>query len=358
MSESSNAFPGAGHGDLTIPAPLESRAKPGRLPFHFSGRGGEYFGIWIVNLVLTILTLGIYSAWAKVRRMQYFYRNTTLAGASFDYHGDPKAILKGRLIIFALLVVYNLTIEFAPLIGIAIFVAIALIMPNLLLRSLRFRAVNTSWSGLRFGFDGDQAGAYKVFLAWPILAVITLYLLAPMWHQRMKAYQHNFARFGATRFAFDAPVGGFYRVYLLAFGVLILGGIVVGAIVGLGSVTSPIVAGIAPLVLVGLMLFIQPFLMARLQNLVWNHTQVGDHRFESRVESGRLFWIVFTNLLGIVFTLGLFQPFAAIRLARYRIESMSLLAAGPIDEFVAGQQEAVAATGEGAADLFDIDIGL
>lgn len=122
--------------------------------------------------------------------------------------------------------------------------------------------------------------------------------------------------------------------------------------------TSPIVAGIAPLVLVGLMLFIQPFLMARLQNLVWNHTQVGDHRFESRVESGRLFWIVFTNLLGIVFTLGLFQPFAAIRLARYRIESMSLLAAGPIDEFVAGQQEAVAATGEGAADLFDIDIGL
>jgi uncharacterized membrane protein YjgN (DUF898 family) len=358
MSEPSSAFPDAGHGDLTIPAPFQSRAEPGRLPFHFTGRGGEYFGIWIVNLVLTILTLGIYSAWAKVRRMQYFYRNTTLAGASFDYHGDPKAILKGRLIIFALLVVYNLSIEFAPLIGIVIFVVIALVMPNLLLRSLRFRAVNTSWSGLRFGFDGDQAGAYKAFLAWPILAVVTLYLLAPMWHQRMKAYQHRFARFGATRFAFDAPVGGFYRVYLLAFGVLLLGGIVVGAIVGLGSVTSPVVAAIAPLVLIGLMLFIQPFLMARLQNLVWNHTQVGEHRFESRVESGPLFWIVFTNLLGIVFTLGLFQPFAAIRLARYRIESMSLLAAGPIDEFVAGQQQAVAATGEGAADLFDIDIGL
>lgn len=46
----------------------------------FTGKGSEYFGIWIVNLLLTILTLGIYSAWAKVRRLQYFYRNTQLAG--------------------------------------------------------------------------------------------------------------------------------------------------------------------------------------------------------------------------------------------------------------------------------------
>ena len=52
--------------------------------FEFSGKGGEYFRIWIVNLALTILTLGIYSAWAKVRRLQYFHRNTALIGNSFD----------------------------------------------------------------------------------------------------------------------------------------------------------------------------------------------------------------------------------------------------------------------------------
>src|SRR5687767_6793177 len=66
--------------------------------FTFSGTGGEYFRIWIVNILLTVLTLGIFSAWAKVRTMQYFYRNTRLAGASFDYHGNPIAILKGRLL--------------------------------------------------------------------------------------------------------------------------------------------------------------------------------------------------------------------------------------------------------------------
>ena len=30
----------------------------------FTGKASEYFGIWIVNVLLTILTLGIYSAWA------------------------------------------------------------------------------------------------------------------------------------------------------------------------------------------------------------------------------------------------------------------------------------------------------
>mgnify|MGYP003342959055 CR=1 FL=1 len=73
----------------------------------FTGNGSEYFRIWIVNLALTILTLGIYSAWAKVRRLQYFYRNTALMGHGFDYHGDPVAILKGRITGIVLLVAYN-----------------------------------------------------------------------------------------------------------------------------------------------------------------------------------------------------------------------------------------------------------
>ena len=68
------------------------------LPLRFTGRGGEYFGIWIVNLLLTILTVGIYSAWAKVRRIQYFYRHTELAHSSFDFHGSPIKILLGRFI--------------------------------------------------------------------------------------------------------------------------------------------------------------------------------------------------------------------------------------------------------------------
>lgn len=345
-------------GDLTIPAPFRSAAAPQAVPFVFTGRGGEYFGIWIVNLLLTVVTFGIYSAWAKVRRMQYFYRNTSLAGASFDYHGDPRAILKGRAIMFVLFVVYNAAINFAPLIGLVVALILAGVMPILLQRSLRFRAHNTSWSGLRFGFDGDRAGAYRVFLLWPFLTMITLYLLGPMWHQRLKQYQHQYARYGATPFTFDARVGGFYRVYLLALGIVIVGGIGVAIAAGFGAKFSRASMALIPLAIFGLVLFVQPYVMAKLQNLVWNHTQVGPHRFDSRVDSGRLFFIFITNLIGIVLTLGLYQPFAAIRFAKYRLESVSLLAAGPLDDFVAGQQQQVGATGEGAADVFDIDIAL
>src|SRR5690349_11414210 len=76
----------------------------------FTGTGSEYFGIWIVNLLLTIVTIGIYAAWAKVRRLQYFYRHTELAGSSFDFHGSPVRILVGRILALVLLGLYNYSV--------------------------------------------------------------------------------------------------------------------------------------------------------------------------------------------------------------------------------------------------------
>ncbi|HXI78282.1 MAG TPA: DUF898 family protein, partial [Steroidobacteraceae bacterium] len=77
-------------------SPAQTPASHPPEQLRFTGSGAEYFGIWIVNLLLTIVTLGIYSAWAKVRRLQYFYRNTEIAGSSFVFHGSPVRILIGR----------------------------------------------------------------------------------------------------------------------------------------------------------------------------------------------------------------------------------------------------------------------
>jgi uncharacterized membrane protein YjgN (DUF898 family) len=84
------------------------------LPIEFHATGGEYFRIWIVNLLLSIITLGIYSAWAKVRRLRYFYGSTMLDGASFEYHGRPIAILKGRIIVVGSYLVYVITAKLWP----------------------------------------------------------------------------------------------------------------------------------------------------------------------------------------------------------------------------------------------------
>ncbi|MGD9944996.1 MAG: YjgN family protein [Burkholderiaceae bacterium] len=340
--------------DPTLPPPpADTRA----VPLRFTGRGGEYFGIWIVNLLLSILTLGIYSAWAKVRRLQYFHRHTLLADSPFDYHGRPGAILIGRIIALVLLIVYNVAVELSPVLAAVAIVALALIFPPLLLRALRFRAHNTSWRGLRFAFDGKNGGAYGVYLGWLVLSAITIWLLAPVWYQRMKRYQQQNLRFGATNFSFSAGAGAFYRVYLSAFGLMLL---VVAAAVAIVLTVGPTISAavLGPAMVVLAMLGVGPYLVARLQNLVWNSTRIGPHRFESRVSARKLYAIGITNLIGIVFTLGLFMPFAAIRSARYRLESVTLITEGSLDDFVAGQSTAAGAAGEGATDLFDVDVAL
>ncbi len=337
--------------------------------FEFTGSGREYFKIWIVNLLLTILTLGIYSAWAKVRRNQYFYRNTYLAGSSFDYHASPLVILKGRLVALVLFTAYSQSIKINFTLYLVFLGLLMLILPWLIQRSLRFKLHNSSYRGLRFRFVGSVSGAYKVFLLWPLLTLFSLYMLVPFAHQRMKKYQHNNSLFGQTPFSFHAYAGDFYVIYMITFALMVaLGGLAaVGiAIPGLGSMSSFTVSPKKILIFAGFVygfiilfaLFIGPYFSSRIQNLVWNKTKLGEYQFNSHVQARKLLFIYVTNVLGIIFTLGLYKPFASVRLLKYRLGSLNLQIDGDLQTFVANQESDVSGVGEGAADIFDIDISL
>lgn len=351
----------------SFPASLPQGSLP-RAEFEFTGSGGEYFRIWIVNLALTIVTLGVYSAWAKVRRLQYFYRNTRVADASFDYHGRPVAILKGRIVALVLLFLYNLALEFQSLLALVVAIPVVLILPWLLRQSLRFRLHYSSWRGLRFGFRGNVAGAYGVFMLWPLLSALSLALFAPLWHQRLKRYQHGNSFFGGTPFAFSATPGRFYRIYAVALAAMLtllvlLVALAVGAVMrgsAMDDARAGVMAGLflVPVLVLGLMLAVGPYLVACIQNLVWNSTTLGPHRFECRLRARTLAWIGLTNLLLIVITLGLYMPYAAVRLARYRVSCMTLLPGSALDEFVASEKAGAAALGEELSELLDIDIAL
>ena len=338
----------------------------------FTGRGAEYFRIWIVNLALTLLTLGIYSAWAKVRRLKYFYLNTTLAENSFDFHGSPLAILKGRIIAVALLLAYQFSSAVSPRMALAAMALLALIFPWLVVRSLRFKLHNSSHRGLRFSFRGNTKQGYVNFLLYPLLALVTVYLMAPLAHQRIKRFQHGSSWYGDTQFAFGTGSGRFFILYLKLLGLIVL---VIALAAGGSALLFPFelvnpaeqgdeanahLATFIGATLVGtyLMLFLLlgPWFSARVQNLVWNHTTLGPHRFSSDVQARRLLWIYLGNFLGMVLTLGLYKPFADIRLARYRLQHIALLPAGGLEDVTADRQQAVSATGEEAADLFDFDI--
>lgn len=337
-------------------------------PVSFTGTGAEYFRIWITNTFLSIITLGIYSAWAKVRRTRYFYGNTRLAGASFDYHGEPKAILKGRAMALVLLIAYQVFSEMQGLLAGALALLLIAALPWLIWRSLQFRLYNTSYRGIRFGFGGSAAGAYIAYMMWPALASLTALLLAPMAHQRIKRFQHNGSRYGTSRFSFDASVGRFYWLYLKAFLVFVAGGIVLGLLFGNLLAAFYRHSGAQAESFRGALVFMAgvyawgmlmyPVFNAMLQNLVWNHTAIGPHRFESRVAPGGVAFIALTNLLAIICTLGLYMPFAKMRLMKYQLESVALLVDGSLDDFFADAQTQAGATGEGVADLLDFDLSL
>jgi uncharacterized membrane protein YjgN (DUF898 family) len=360
-------FPGsevAGH-------PATARAPE---QIQFTGKGSEYFGIWIVNLLLTILTLGIYSAWAKVRRLHYFYRNTRLAGSSFDFHGSPGKILIGRVIALIMVIAYNVSVRLHSLATVFALAALAVVMPWLLRNSFRFRLYNTSWRGTRFHFRGTVGGAYRVFLLNGFLTLITLYILTPFTHQRLKAYQHDNTWFGSTRCSFHARVGQFYLVYLLLLAAVLIF-VVVVSVTGVFGIFATIsqaqqhggrvdphavfrVLGIIYGTLILLAVSTGPAFHALVTNLIWNNTRVGEHRLECNIAPLKLSWITLTNFVLVVATLGLFIPWAQVRLAKYQLESTRLLPASDLQEFVDSEPEETGAVGEETATAFDFDIAL
>jgi uncharacterized membrane protein YjgN (DUF898 family) len=360
-----------------VEAPPVQGAPPESAPLEvdrmaFSGTGSEYFRIWIVNLALTIATLGIYSAWAKVRRLQFFYRHTRLAGAGFDYHGDPIAILKGRMVGLVLFGLYSAMGYVGTWMTVVILIALAVLLPWLLGRSLRFRLHNSSYRGLRFRFHGTTRQAYWIFLAMPIFMVLSLFTLGPFWHHRLKRYQFSNAAFGRTRFDTFAEVGEFYVAHILAamlMGVLLMVLIftlVIAVVVAGGGRDPGATPGadmpfwFLPAIFTGYVLaFVggQAITTARIQNAVWNRARLGSLGFMCEISIMRLFWIQLSNLMATVLTLGFFRPFAQVRLAKFMAGCMTLVRAVPFSAFATAAADDVTAMGEETAELFDFDIG-
>jgi uncharacterized membrane protein YjgN (DUF898 family) len=359
-------YPAGGH-PVRNRASTGERATPARLVPEFSGRAGEYFGIWLVNVLLSMVTLGIYSAWAKVRTEQYFYGNTRLAGATFQYLARPLAILKGRLIAFAIIATLGVSAQFLPLVYLLLALGLALAWPALVVLALRFRARNSAWRGLRFRFTGEVGEAYGPFLGWRILTTLTGTLVYPLMARRQHEYVVEGHAFGQRGFHFQGTAGPYYKPYLiaLAFGIVALSGAGVAAVLSLSAQGDPTAQAAAGLAILGLVAIIYPGMLitivmvaVRYHNLFWNNTKLGEHRFESTMRVRDMLWLYFSNALVVTFTLGLATPWAMIRLARYRAAHFALLPAGSLNEFVAQPDDEHSAAGAELVDALDTGIDL
>lgn len=370
--------------DSTPSACLEKEAKviaeTRTYSFHFSGSGKEYFKIWIVNLFLTILTLGIYSAWAKVRRLQYFDRNTRLAGAVFDFDGKPGPILRGRILAVALLGMYQYAFGFSKGAGIATVLILLLALPLAMRGALRFRLRHTRYRGVRFGFAGTGLGAYLTYLP-PLLmfllpAVLValdpsgitvglvgiFYLLWPLMHGIMKRYQHKHLRFGSLAASYGVSPGWFYWPYLKSFGMIIVCGLAAGIMVSAAAFVPRELAGPVMLtvsIAIGYLafLFAGPYLQVRIANRAWSDTSMPGLTISSHLVARKFMLLQLVNTVLTVITLGLYRPFAVVRTYKFRIDHLAITVTSEFEQsFLASHVNPGSASADGVADFLGVDL--
>jgi uncharacterized membrane protein YjgN (DUF898 family) len=338
----------------------------------FTGSPGEYFRIWIVNTLFTLLTLGIYAAWAKVRNRQYFYKNTILGNQPFEYLANPFAILKGNLIIGTGILLYYFSSLYNPVYSLIVVAVFYMTVPFLIYKSLRFYAHNSSFRNIRFRFLGTLGESYKVYLLLPLLAPFTLGLILPYWVYRQKKYFFDNFALGTTENSFEGRTGPFYKIYLSVFMLSIA---ILSATVFLTS--SPMsfsslstdpenlqgsqaikMVIIIYIVTLFLITFIQQYLYAWQSNYCWGHSTLGNLRFQSTLKGSRLFWIRLTNMAAIILSLGLLIPWAKVRRYRYILNNMTVYSDQSMDDFYSSSEPDESALGDSATDFFDFEIGL
>ncbi len=355
--------------------------------FTFTGDESEYFGIWIVNLLLSIVTLGIYSPWAKVRRKRYFYGHTWVADSNFEYHGNPIAILKGRIIALLALALYSGAGYYSPKTAQGVLVILALLAPWLIARSMAFNAFNSSYREIRFHFKASYQDIFKAIWPFIVMAIVLFFLpqyrpeekrmpsaiewvviflpmllvllVYPYIMGAIKRLQVNHSSYGNAPLAISATIGQFYKLYFIAFAIALGGVIVLGVTIAI-LVFIPIIGWMAiPFVYLFFGALYTGYLRSRVTNLTFNSTTLGDGvKFISIMTPMSLAKIYFVNLVVISFSLGLMIPWAAVRVARYRASVMVLESAGDLDTFVAEVGQQVAATGEEMGEFFDVDLSL
>lgn len=381
-----------------------------RVQFH--GKAGEYFAVWLVNALLTVITLGIYSAWATVRRRRYFYGNTEINGDRFDYHALPIQILKGRLLVIAGIILFYIVMAFSPTLGTIIALAFAALIPVIVIRNWRYNAIMSSYRGVRFNYHCQTGRAYWVLLVCPILLLLAFYIAlvvvvmigmqsnSPILiglivlaiaipgfaavngiiKMMLLDFYVNNLFFGKTAFKAELAKAAFIKFALISL--LIFVPFLIASLSFMSSFfftlfqTMMMGGGNEELVLMMLlsnvfnmvMMFIvvllgilvsSSYLVVAQRNYLFNQTLLsGGVKLHSSMQTMSYMGLLITNSLITIFSLGLAAPVAEIRHARYIANATMIEGDLALLHVQAHQDTANSALAEEAVQALDLGVGL
>jgi uncharacterized membrane protein YjgN (DUF898 family) len=326
---------------VTAPPPARSTSGaadpvgPRRLTFH--GSGGTLFGIYVVNILLTIATFGVYRFWGRVKIRRFLLSQTGFEGDRFAYHGTGKELLLGfvkallfvGLPITALSAVARLSGDKTIHIATQAFTSLLvfLFIPIAMIGARRYRLSRTSWRGIRFSFRGKVWAFVKVFVVASILSTLTLTLYYPFFQTRQQGFLVSHSYFGRRPFRFDGRGRDLFGAYVVALLLL--------------------------LPTLGMYLF---WFNARKTRYFWEHTYFETARFRSTMTGGRLMGQTLANWGLLIVTLGLAWPWVLVR--RTRFEFANLTIDGPLDlTGIVQEPQLATATGDALSSLLGADVG-
>ncbi|HEV8584587.1 MAG TPA: YjgN family protein [Methylomirabilota bacterium] len=305
----------------------------------FRGSGSALFGLHVVNALLTLVTLGWYFFWAKVRVRNYLWSQTEFEGDRFAYHGTGREMLvgflKAALFFIVPITLLNLVpelLEAPPAVQFAaksaVFVLGAVFVPVAIVGARRYRLSRSSWRGIRFSLRASTRAFIGLWIRGWLLTSLTVGLYYPVFVTNQHRFLTSNTWFGSQRFAFDGRGRDLFWTW-------------VGTIVLF-------------LPTLGLSWF---WFAAKRQRYFAEHTRFAGATFRSTVTAPGLAWLTVSTWIGLIFTAGLAWPWLTARTMRRGFAWLSL--DGPLAlDAVIQQAQQVSATGEGLAGFFDADLGV
>ncbi|MET2898718.1 YjgN family protein [Vibrio rotiferianus] len=373
----------------------------------FEGRGGELFGIWIINVLLSIVTLGIYSAWAKVRTKRYFYGNTYIDGENFEYHAEPMQILKGRLVALAIVLVWGIANSFILPLALVLLLLFYVALPWLLWSNARFDSAMTSYRNVHFSFNSSLKDAYITILgrgfgavlavmvfigicvavasvsqsASVILGLCSVVVMAALYGWVVVGVQRYFVngyRYGDWQFSGELETSFFVKTYLkaIAFGlgtVVVISIVVVSVFMQLtgGSLTSlyessPFITIVVMyLGMIGFTIGLTAYTATRTRNYFFSQMkldkegqQENNFTFKSTYTVDGYMRLIISNFLLQVVTLSIARPWVMVRTSRYVADKTVVV--GDMSQLKAADQDSKvkSAISDEVAQAFDLGVGI
>src|SRR5687768_8588838 len=204
---------------MATPTPATARLR-------YHGTGDSLFGLTFVNALLTLITLGIYSAWARNRVRVFHWSHTEIDGDRFAYHGTGGELFSG--LVKAGVIMLVLTLGFGamdtvvgenPSVGalvgtnVAFYVVLFVLIALAINSARRYRLRRTSWRGIRFSFHGEGRQFLWLMIRGTLLTIVTLGFYGPYFANQTRAFFVENARFGSEPFMYDGKPGPLFKEY-------------------------------------------------------------------------------------------------------------------------------------------------